>query len=64
MAWYLHVVELGDGRWACRHGADVFDRHAELDEAVDHIRQIASTMPPAEIFLHHADGTTERISEA
>ena len=25
VAWYLRVVELTDGRWACRHGLQQFD---------------------------------------
>lgn len=63
MAWYLHVSELTSDRWICRHGADVYDWHTGLAEAVSHLSQLASTMQPAEIFVHRLDGTVERIDD-
>jgi len=54
--WFFRVIELDDGRWACRHGTEEFDRHDELSDAVGHIRVIAAEHTPAELFVHHLDG--------
>jgi hypothetical protein len=55
--WFFRVIELDDGAWACRRGVEEFDRHDELYDAVSHIRVIASEHTPAELFVHHLDGT-------
>jgi len=39
--WFFRVIELDDGRWACRHGVEEFDSHGEMGDAVAHIRSIA-----------------------
>ena len=61
VAWYFRVVELADGRWACRHGLQQFDTHDELRHAVEHLRALARAARPAELFLHRLDGNVERI---
>ena len=35
--WYFRVVEQEGGRWACRYGNSVFDTHAEMSDATEHI---------------------------
>jgi hypothetical protein len=59
MAWYFRVIEQLDGRWACRHGHQIFDAHSELHDALDHIRALAATALPAELFVHYLDGTVD-----
>jgi hypothetical protein len=61
MAWFFRVIELADGRWACRHGRVEYDAHAELRHAVEHMRALAYAARPAELFLHRVDGSVERI---
>lgn len=56
MAWFLRAIELHDGRWSCRHGAYEYDEHDRLDEAVEHLRQLARELGPARLFAHHHDG--------
>jgi hypothetical protein len=61
MAWFFRVIELADGRWACRYGREEYDAHAELRHAIDHMRALAYAARPAELFLHRRDGSVERI---
>jgi len=61
MAWFFRAIEQADGRWACSHGGAVFDRHDELPDALDHLRDIAATMSPAELFVHHLDGDVKNV---
>ena len=61
MAWFFRAIEQADGRWACSHGRAVFDRHNELSDALDHLRDIAATMSPAELFVHRLDGNVESV---
>jgi hypothetical protein len=61
MAWFLRVIERDDGSWACRHGTVEFDVHTELQGAVEHIRVLAASRQPAELFLHRLGGVVERI---
>ena len=61
MAWFFRAIEQADGRWACSHGGAVFDRHDELPDALDHLRDIAATMSPAELFVHHLDGDVRNV---
>jgi hypothetical protein len=51
MAWFFRVIELADGRWACRHGREEYDAHAELRLAIEHMRARAYPARPAELFL-------------
>ena len=61
MAWFLRAIEQADGQWACSHGRVVFDRHDELSEALDHLRDVAATMSPVELFVHRRGGDVERV---
>ena len=59
--WFFRVIELDDGRWACRHGVEEFDTHGEMGDAVAHIRSIAGAHLPAELFMHGLDGSVRSI---
>lgn len=61
VGWFLRVIELADGDWACRRGLAELDRHALLKDAVEHVTTLASRETRAELFLHHVDGTVERM---
>lgn len=61
MAWFLRAIEQADGQWACSHGRVVFDRHDELSGALDHLRDIAATMSPAELYVHRFDGDVKHV---
>lgn len=61
MGWFLRVVELDGGRWACRFGRQEFDVHVELDDALAHITALAGDHQPAELFVHYLDGTVGRL---
>jgi len=61
VAWFLRAIEQADGRWACSHGRVVFDRHDELSDALDHLRDLAAVMSPAELFVHGRDGDVKNI---
>jgi hypothetical protein len=60
-AWFLRAIQQADGGWDCRYGRTVFDRHDELPEALEHLRDIAATMAPAELFVHRLDGSVQNI---
>lgn len=64
MAWFFRVIELPDGRWACRRGSTEIDGHPMLQDAVEHISTLANGEGNAELFLHHLDGRVERVREA
>jgi hypothetical protein len=55
------VIELDDGRWACRQGTEEFDRHGEIGDAVAHIRAVAAQHLPAELFVHGLDGSVRSV---
>ena len=58
---FLRVIELADGSWACRRGRAELDRHTLLNDDVEHLTTLASRETRAQLFLHHVDGTVERI---
>jgi hypothetical protein len=60
---YFHVVERGDGRWACQHGLSAQDIHPDFDHAVAHIREIAGAHRPASIYAHPVDGPVKHIED-
>ena len=62
--WFFRAMELADGRWGCRHGMTDYDIHETLDDAVAHLRELASETGPAVVFAHWLDGTVERLGEA
>ena len=61
MARFFRVIELADRRWACRHGREEYDVHAEMRHAIEHMRALAYAARPAELLLHRLDGTVARI---
>ena len=64
LVWFLRAIEQTDGSWACRWGNQLFDEHPELDEALEHLREIASDKGPAEFFVHFLDGRVTQHPEA
>jgi hypothetical protein len=63
MAWFFHAVEQADRRWACRHGMHTYDHHEHLTEAVAHLRAIATEHGPAQLVVHHLDGSVEPATD-
>jgi len=61
VAWFFRVVELDDGRWACRHGEQEYDTHTAVEPAIAHIKALAADHRPAELFLHLRDGTVQSL---
>ena len=61
MALFFRVIELGDDRWACRHGRLEYDTHPQVGQAIDHITALAADHRPAELFLHRLDGSVARL---
>lgn len=53
---FFRIIESADGWWACRRGRTEVDRHAEIDEALRHITQIAAEHRPSQVWVHHLDG--------
>jgi hypothetical protein len=62
VAWFLRVVELPAGGWACRRGLEEFDRHPSLEEALSHLWSLAEHLGPVEVIVHGADGTVTRLA--
>jgi hypothetical protein len=61
VALFFRVIELGGGRWACRQGRLEYDTHAEMNQAIVHIAELAANHRPAELFLHRLDGSVESL---
>ena len=61
--WFLRAIELADG-WACRHGSHEFDRHPELQSALDHLREIALGLGPSVLYVHRMNGRPEVAGDA
>ena len=61
MSWFVRAVELGGGRWSCRFGRTEIDTHDDVCAAVAHIRALAAEHQPAELMVHHLDGTVQRL---
>lgn len=61
MAWYLRAIELDTGRWACRFGRTEYDTHAEMEQAVQHLTTLATQHRPAQLFIHHRDGSVVNL---
>jgi hypothetical protein len=66
MYWLLHAVEDDDRHWTCRRGQHVLDpvagAHEHLDEAVEHLRDVARQIEGTfRMVLHFADGTTRTL---
>jgi hypothetical protein len=55
--WFFRAIETAHGRWECRHGALLYDDHATLDDALDHLRSlIAGERSVVQVFVHPLDG--------
>lgn len=63
MAWHLHAVQLEDGRWSCRHGRHEFDLHGDLVDCIQHLRLVAESIGPSELFMHPYGAETSRIDD-
>lgn len=65
MALFLRVIELADGRWACRQGRAEIDAHDDRCGAVDHLRRLAAAAAgPTEIFAHPLVGPVQQLAGA
>ena len=42
MAWFFHIIEQNDGRWACCYGWHEDDTHARLEDAIAHATQLTT----------------------
>jgi hypothetical protein len=56
MPWFFRAIETVEGRWECRHGAQLFDDHATLDAALRHLRLLTAEQPAVQVFVHTRDG--------
>jgi len=61
VGWFFRVIELDDGRWACRRGRAELDGHAHLQDAVEHLSTLADRESHAQLFVHRQDGSVERL---
>ena len=61
MAWFFHIIEQNDGRWACCYGWHEHDTHARPQDALAHATQLTTAQRPVEIHLHRQDGTVETM---
>ncbi len=59
--WFFRAIESADG-WICRHGTLVYDSHPTLEDALAHLATLASADAPAEVFVHHLDGTVVSVA--
>jgi hypothetical protein len=64
MAWFLRAIELPDGSWACRWSHTQLDSHPTLEEALSHLREFATTLGPAEFFVHQLDGQVTKLGDS
>lgn len=58
----LHVRETEPGRWTCSTAHLRIDEHRRLVDAVAHLRAEAAALHEPELWLHLADGSSERIA--
>ena len=59
--WFFRAIESTEG-WICRHGSVTYDRHPRLQDALDHLRDIAADTTPARVFAHYLDGTVVLVA--
>ena len=60
----LRAIEQTDGGLGRAHGRTVYDRHAALPEALEHLHGIAETISPAQLVVHRLDGTVQNLGYA
>jgi hypothetical protein len=66
VTWFLRAQEGDDGSWACRRGRESLDLHphADLKEAVAHLREVAESIDgAAQIVLHFSDGSARLLDD-
>ena len=66
MVFFLHSIEGPEGRWTCQHGRILIDpaagHHADPEEAVRHLREVAENLGGAcLLLLHSLDGSLTRF---
>lgn len=61
MAWHLRVIESEDGRWVCHWGRRKLDTHGEVEEALEHLREIADEVGDFRFFVHHLGGAVTEL---
>ena len=57
----FRAIEEEDG-WLCRHGSHVFDVHGTLEEAVEHMKGLASDDPPSQVWVHRLTAAPEIVA--
>ena len=55
MMWFFRILELEDGRWACRRGRFTTDEHDTFAESLIHTKTLAAAEPPSRVFVHPLD---------
>ena len=58
---FFRAVQADGGLWWCRRGRTTYDVHDRLDEAVEHLIQLAAGLGPVAVFAHHLDGRVEQV---
>ena len=53
--WFYRAIETAEG-WICRHGSEVYDTHDNLEDALEHLTELAVASAPAQVFIHYLDG--------
>lgn len=62
MALFLRALEQPGGTWECRQGSRVWDAHSSLEEALDHLRDLARALEaPVQLFAHPLGGEIEHL---
>lgn len=59
VAQFFRIVEHEDGSWWYRRGREDLKRFWQLDDAIDHVKDIASENPPSEVLVHRRGGRPE-----
>ena len=63
MSWHFRVVEVGHDQWQCRWGAETYDEHQTMTDALAHVRLIAAEHGPSTFFVHRLGGSVERLGD-
>jgi hypothetical protein len=58
---YFRAIESAEG-WMCRQGSAVLDSHPTLQEALEHLHEVAEAARPSQVFAHYLDGTVMTIA--
>jgi hypothetical protein len=60
--YFFRIVEQGDGSWRYQRGRADLDWFGQLDDAIEHVTDIASDHTPSEVLVHRADGRVQSIA--